>query len=98
MAQRDITDALRAQAHEFSNNLHVVSGLIDLGGMSEAVRSSKRRRGRRRRHRRLSRRHVADVADAAVPAHQVRYSAERGVAFRLPTRSLEVGRRPPPTT
>ncbi len=35
--ERTITDALRAQAHEFSNNLHVLSGLIDLGRTAEAV-------------------------------------------------------------
>jgi len=35
--QRSITDALRAQAHEFSNHLHVLSGLIDLGRHDEAV-------------------------------------------------------------
>ena len=35
--QRTITDALRAQAHEFSNNLHVLSGLIELGRSDDAV-------------------------------------------------------------
>jgi two-component system, CitB family, sensor kinase len=33
---RDTTDALRAQAHEFSNRMHVVSGLIELGEYDEA--------------------------------------------------------------
>ena len=28
---RDTTQALRAQAHEFSNRLHVISGLLELG-------------------------------------------------------------------
>ncbi|MDQ0094806.1 ATP-binding protein [Paeniglutamicibacter psychrophenolicus] len=28
---RDMTQALRAQAHEFSNRLHVISGLLELG-------------------------------------------------------------------
>ncbi|MGH3506421.1 MAG: PAS domain-containing protein, partial [Nocardioidaceae bacterium] len=28
---RDLTKALRAQAHEFSNRMHVISGLIELG-------------------------------------------------------------------
>ena len=35
--QRTITDALRAQAHEFSNNLHVLSGMIELGHGEDAV-------------------------------------------------------------
>ena len=34
---RDLTKALRAQAHEFSNRMHVISGLIELGRTSEAV-------------------------------------------------------------
>ncbi|MBE7701663.1 sensor histidine kinase [Oerskovia sp. Sa1BUA8] len=34
---RDLTDALRAQSHEFANKLHVVSGLLELGQHVEAV-------------------------------------------------------------
>ncbi|MGC5617505.1 ATP-binding protein [Georgenia sp. Z1491] len=34
---RDLTQALRAQAHEFANHMHVVSGLIELGREDEAV-------------------------------------------------------------
>jgi len=34
---RDLTKALRAQAHEFSNRMHVISGLIELGRTAEAV-------------------------------------------------------------
>jgi two-component system CitB family sensor kinase len=34
---RSLTDALRAQAHEFSNRLHTVAGLIELGHHEEAV-------------------------------------------------------------
>lgn len=33
----DVTQALRAQAHEFANKLHVVSGLLELGQQSKAV-------------------------------------------------------------
>lgn len=36
--QRTITEALRAQAHEFSYHLHVLSGLMGLGRSEEAVR------------------------------------------------------------
>src|SRR5690349_6188866 len=35
---RDLAQALRAQAHEFSNKLHVVGGLIELGRLEEAIR------------------------------------------------------------
>jgi two-component system CitB family sensor kinase len=34
---RDLTDAMRAQAHEFSNRLHAVSGLLQLGHGEEAL-------------------------------------------------------------
>lgn len=34
---RDLTKALRAQAHEFSNRMHIVSGLIELGRTDDAV-------------------------------------------------------------
>ncbi|SEE66453.1 two-component system, CitB family, sensor kinase [Jiangella alba] len=34
---RSLTEALRAQAHEFSNHLHVVSGLLELGRTDDAV-------------------------------------------------------------
>lgn len=34
---RDATSALRAQAHEFSNRMHVISGLLELGHTEQAV-------------------------------------------------------------
>ena len=33
----DVTQALRAQAHEFANKLHVISGLLELGEQSQAI-------------------------------------------------------------
>jgi len=33
-----LTDALRAQAHEFSNRLHAIAGLVELGRSEEAIR------------------------------------------------------------
>ena len=35
---RHVTDTLRAQAHEFSNRLHTIAGLIEIGEADEAVR------------------------------------------------------------
>ncbi|HEY4027542.1 MAG TPA: sensor histidine kinase [Candidatus Dormibacteraeota bacterium] len=32
-----LTDALRAQAHEFSNRLHTIAGLVELGRTEEAI-------------------------------------------------------------
>jgi two-component system CitB family sensor kinase len=34
---RGLTDALRAQQHEFANHMHTVSGLLELGRSSEAM-------------------------------------------------------------
>lgn len=36
--ERDTAQALRAQSHEFSNRMHVVSGLLELGRTDDAVR------------------------------------------------------------
>lgn len=36
-AQASITDALRAQTHEFDNRLHTISGLVQLGEYDEVV-------------------------------------------------------------
>lgn len=34
---RDVTQALRSQAHEFANKMHVISGLLELGRTDKAV-------------------------------------------------------------
>lgn len=34
---RDVTQALRSQAHEFANKMHVISGLLELGHTTQAV-------------------------------------------------------------
>ena len=39
-AFRGTTDLLRAQAHEFANQLHTISGLIQIGEYDEVVASS----------------------------------------------------------
>jgi two-component system CitB family sensor kinase len=37
---RAVTDALRAQAHEFSNRIHTIVGLVELGRHAEAIKMS----------------------------------------------------------
>jgi two-component system CitB family sensor kinase len=81
--QRDITDALRAQAHEFSNNLHVVSGLIDLGRIEEAVRFIERVGGGSGTMYGASLREIEDAAVSAALVTKSAMARERGVAFRL---------------
>lgn len=81
--QRNITDALRAQAHEFSNNLHVVSGLIDLGRNDEAVQFIERVGGGSGTTYGASLREVEDASVAAALVTKSATARERGVAFRL---------------
>jgi len=81
--QRNITEALRAQAHEFSNNLHVVSGLIDLGRYDEAVHFIERVGGGSGTTYGASLREIEDASVAAALITKAAAARERGVAFRL---------------
>ena len=81
--QRSITDALRAQAHEFSNHLHVLSGLIELGRHGEAVRFIERLGAGSSL---LGGESMSQIEDAGVAALLVAKGAaarERGVTLRL---------------
>ncbi len=80
---RNTTDTLRAQAHEFSNRMHVVSGLIDLGEYDE-VRAYVRQIEADQTH--LSSSVSSQVADPAVAAlliAKVSQATERGVDLVL---------------
>ncbi len=81
--QRSITDALRAQAHEFSNHLHVLSGLIELDHHDDAVRFIERLGAGSSL---LGGESMSQVEDSAVAALLVAKGAaarERGVSLRL---------------
>lgn len=80
--QRSLTEALRAQAHEFSNHMHVVSGLLELQREDEAVRFIERigRGGN------VSGVAAQGVVAAEVSALLIAKSAvcrERGIALRI---------------
>jgi two-component system, CitB family, sensor kinase len=80
--QRNLTNTLRAQAHEFSNQLHVVQGLIELDRGSEAVAFIERIGGGRL----LTGASPTTVADPAVTALLLAKAAvarERGVTLVL---------------
>ncbi|MDX6240346.1 MAG: two-component system, CitB family, sensor kinase [Kribbellaceae bacterium] len=87
---RKTTDTLRAQAHEFSNRMHIVSGLIELGEYDD-VRSYIQRVAADQTD--LTTSVTARVADPAVAALLIAKSsqaAERGAAFVLePTTRLQ---------
>jgi sensor histidine kinase regulating citrate/malate metabolism len=80
---RHATDTLRAQAHEFSNRLHTISGLVQLGDYDEVIRfittASQARESLT--HEVTSR--IADPALAALLIAKASLAAEQGVTLRL---------------
>ncbi|WP_245761809.1 sensor histidine kinase [Saccharopolyspora shandongensis] len=80
---RDTTDTLRAQAHEFSNRLHIISGLVELGEYEELQRYVHRiSHIREQWHAEVTAR-VHDPATAALLIAKASLAAERGVGLRL---------------
>jgi two-component system CitB family sensor kinase len=80
---RGVAEALRAQAHEFTNRLHTVAGLIELGRHEEAIRFVT---NARISHEQLSDLVGGNVADPTVEAlllAKAALAAERGVELRL---------------
>ncbi len=80
---RSSTELLRAQAHEFANQLHTISGLIQIGEQDEVVHYIRALS----RHRQslditLSRR-VRDTAVAALLMAKASQAAERRVTLRI---------------
>ena len=80
---RDTTDALRAQAHEFSNRMHVVSGLIELGEYDEARGYVRHIADTQTRLTRSITSHVADPAVAALLIAKSSQADERHVELVL---------------
>jgi two-component system CitB family sensor kinase len=80
---RDLTDAMRAQAHEFSNRMHTVSGLLQLGHYDEAVDFVKATTAADTAFRRALGERIADPVIAALLLAKAAVAAERGVALRL---------------
>ncbi|MFB9905020.1 sensor histidine kinase [Allokutzneria oryzae] len=80
---RQTTDTLRAQAHEFTNQLHTISGLIELGEYDEVVRYVTRAS---RAHEEWSAEVVSKIADPALAAlliAKASLAAEHAVGLRL---------------
>lgn len=77
------TDTLRAQAHEFTNRLHTIAGLIELGEYDEA-RSYVNlvSRAHDEWHEQVSAR-ISDPAVAALLIAKASLAAEQGVGMRL---------------
>ena len=81
--ERTITDALRAQAHEFSNNLHVLSGLIELGRRDDAVGFIERVGGGTATGGASPLRRVEDPSVAALLLAKTAAAREKGRLLRL---------------
>jgi len=80
---RSLAHALRAQAHEFSNKLHTVAGLIELGRADEAVRFITRTALVHQELVDLVHERIGDPALAALLLAKAAIANERGVEFRL---------------
>lgn len=82
-SHRSVTDTLRAQTHEFSNQLHTISGLVQLGEF-DAVRDLVGTLTRRRAEiNEAVTQHVSDAAVAALPIAKTSLAAESGVTLAL---------------
>ncbi|HEV3498133.1 MAG TPA: ATP-binding protein, partial [Actinomycetes bacterium] len=80
---RTTTDSLRAQAHEFSNQLHIISGLIELGEYPEVVRYVSRLTRSQARVNDQVTSLVEDPAVAALLIAKASQAGERGIELRI---------------
>ncbi|SFA98448.1 Sensor_kinase_SpoOB-type, alpha-helical domain [Nocardioides alpinus] len=82
-ARQSITNTLRAQTHEFHNQLHTISGLVQLGEYDEVSRLIGTLSRRRAEISDAVTAHVEDPAVAALLIAKTSLAAERGVDLRL---------------
>ena len=84
-SHKSVTDTLRAQTHEFANQLHTISGLVQLGeydSVRDLVGTLTRRRAE------ISdavTQHISDPAVAALLIAKTSLAAESGVALQSST-------------
>jgi two-component system CitB family sensor kinase len=84
---RHTTNTLRAQAHEFSNQLHTISGLVELAEYEEVVRYVRRlSRSQARMNDEVTSR-VTDPSVAALLIAKGSQAAEQGVQLRISERT-----------
>lgn len=82
-ARESITNTLRAQTHEFHNQLHTISGLVQLGEYDEVSRLVGTLSRRRREISDDVLAHVEDPAVAALLIAKTSLAVERGVDLRV---------------
>ncbi|QSZ47656.1 sensor histidine kinase [Arthrobacter sp. D5-1] len=82
-ATRTVTDTLRAQAHEFANQLHVISGLIQIGEYDSVVQFVNGATVDRTRLNDDVTSRIEDPALAALLIAKASLATERGVELQL---------------
>lgn len=88
---RDITEALRAQVHEFSNRLHTIAGLVELGRNDEAIRMATEGAAI---HQELAERLLERIGDphlSALLLGKAAVASERAIELRLSDDTLLSG-------
>ncbi len=84
---RNVTDTLRAQAHQFSNHLHVIAGLVELAEYPEVVRYIRGVGGAHAERTSGVLTKVADPSLAALLIAKSSLAAEQGATLRITERS-----------
>lgn len=85
---RDLLDALRAQAHEFSNTLHAISGLIEIDRATEAIDLIAEHTATHQRLASAFEQEIGDPYMVGLMLAKSAVAAERGIDFRVETESL----------
>ncbi|MDT0446504.1 sensor histidine kinase [Streptomyces johnsoniae] len=84
---RSVTDTLRAQAHQFSNHLHVIAGLVELAEYPEVLRYIRGVGGAHAERTSGVLTKVADPSLAALLIAKSSLAAEQGATLRITERS-----------
>jgi two-component system CitB family sensor kinase len=84
-----VVDALRAQAHEFSNTLHAVAGLIELGKGHDALEFITDQVAIHQGLTTAYRDRIGDPLLVALLLAKSAVASERGIAFQVDAESLE---------
>jgi two-component system CitB family sensor kinase len=80
---RSVSEALRAQAHDFSNRLHTIAGMIELGRHEEAIQLTTESSSVSQELTESLLERVGDPVLGALLLGKSAVAAERGIQFRL---------------
>jgi len=80
---RSVSEALRAQAHDFSNRLHTIAGLIELGRQEEAIQLTTESSSVSQELTESLLERVGDPVLGALLLGKSAVATERGIQFRL---------------